>query len=64
MQNRQNIYISSDRKENYHISIIDFVTEWNASKKGEALYKTFIDKYLVKLPYEPNLCSSVPPEIY
>ena len=64
LKNRQNIYISSDRKEKYHISIIDFVTEWNRPKKMEAIYKTFIDKFLVKSFYEPNLCSTVPSEIY
>ncbi len=64
LKNRQNIYISSDRKEKYHISIIDFVTELNKLKKIEALYKKFIDKFFVKSFYEPNLCSTVPSDIY
>jgi len=64
LENRHNIFISSDRKEKYHICIIDFLTEWNTPKKIEASYKTFIDKFLVKSPYEPNLCSTVPSEIY
>lgn len=45
-------------KKIMHISIIDYLQEWNLNKKGERFYKTtFLDK-------DPDKLSAIEPEAY
>ena len=44
----RNTKMSEDKKEFYHIGIIDYLQVWNIQKKGEAFLKTNLkgwDKY-------------------
>ena len=36
----RNIFISTNKKEAYHIGVIDFLQEWDWSKKRERFWKT------------------------
>ena len=35
----RNVFVSKDRKMVYHIAVIDYLQEWNLSKKVERFYK-------------------------
>ena len=51
----RNVFISEDRKLVYHIGIIDYLQEWNNTKRIEAFYKTYM------LFRKGKLISAVPP---
>lgn len=37
---RRHRFISPDSYETYHVSVIDYLQQWNANKKGERFLKT------------------------
>jgi len=45
-------------KKIVHISIIDYLQEWNISKKGERFYKTIV------LGKDPAYLSAIDPDSY
>ena len=54
----RNTKLSKDKKEFYHLGVIDYLQAWNFNKKGEALIKTYLKGK------DKNKISAVEPDYY